>query len=73
MQKNQSAFTDQELREEVKKIKPSPITNAFFIGVLIGILVYSILVNNLGFLSLIPLFFIYKLIQKSKRQKHSRN
>ena len=65
-QKELSDFTDQELLQEAKKIKSNHITNAVFIGFLIGISLYSICKNSLGFFALIPLFFVYKLTNKSK-------
>jgi hypothetical protein len=36
---------------------------------MIGIVVYSIAKNNLGFLMLIPLFIAYKLVNNSKHDK----
>lgn len=68
-QKDLSELTDRELSEEAKKIKASPILNALFIGFLIGIVVYSLVKNSLGLFTLIPLFFIYKLLRDSKRNK----
>jgi len=68
-QKVLSELTNQELLEESKKTKLSPITNAFFIGFLIGIVVFSVVKNSYGMLTLIPLYFIYKLVKESKRDK----
>jgi hypothetical protein len=68
-QKELSEYTDQELIEEAKQIKPSPIIDAFFIGFLIGIIIYSLMANTWGFLTLIPLFFIYRLLKKPKRNE----
>jgi hypothetical protein len=62
-----SELTDQELREEAKKAKPSPILDAFFIGFLFGIIVYSVLKDTWGLLTLIPLFIIYGLLKKPKK------
>lgn len=69
--KELSALTDQELLEEAKKIKSFSIRNAFIVGFLIGIVVFSIFKSTFGFLMLIPLYFIHKLINdpKSKRLK----
>ena len=67
--KELAEFTYQELQEEVRKIKPSPIIDAFFIGFLVGIIIYSIWVNSWGLVTLIPLFLIYGLLKKSKRYK----
>jgi len=68
-QKELSELTDQELMEEAKKIKPSPIVDAFFIGFLVGIIIYGFVANSWGFLILIPLFLIYGLLKKSKRNE----
>lgn len=67
--KELSALTDQELMEEAKKMKSFSVTNAFLIGFLFGILLFSIFKSTFGFLMLIPLYFIHKLINdpKSKR------
>lgn len=64
-----SDLTDQELLQEAKKRKSASITNAFLIGFLIGIVFYSVVKNTWGFLTLIPLFFAYKLINNSKYEK----
>ncbi|RKR10778.1 hypothetical protein C8C82_2772 [Flavobacterium sp. 81] len=55
--------------QEAKKSKSTSITNAFLIGFLVGIVVYSVVKNTWGFLTLIPLFLIYKLINNSKVDK----
>lgn len=70
--KDFSEFTDQELLDETKKMKSFSITNALIIGFLVGIIFYSIVKNSLGFLTLIPLYFIYKMINdpKNKRSKY---
>jgi hypothetical protein len=64
--KGLSELTDQELLQEAKKMKSTSIINAVLIGFLIGIVFYSIMKNSIGFLTLIPLFFAYKLINNSK-------
>ena len=61
-----SNLSDAELLEAVKNNKPSPIVDAFFIGFLVGILIYGAASNSLGFLMIIPLFLIY-LFLKSQR------
>jgi uncharacterized membrane protein len=65
-QKALSELTDQELLHKAKKMKSTSITNAVLIGFLIGVVVYSIVKNSWGFFTLIPLFFVYKLINDSK-------
>lgn len=66
-EKEVAAFTDQELREEIKKFKPAPLLDAFFIGFLVGIVIFSVVVNTWGFLTLIPLGLIYRVLKKPKQ------
>lgn len=66
MKKKLSELTDEELLKEAKRMKSTSIMNALFIGVLIGIVFYSVVKNSFGFLTLIPLFIAYKLINSSK-------
>ena len=66
MKKQLSELTDQELLQEAKKMRSTSITNAVLVGVLIGIVIYSIMKNSLGFLTIIPLFLAYKLINNSR-------
>jgi hypothetical protein len=55
-QKELSALTDQELLDEAKKKRSTSIINAVLIGVTIGIVIFSIVKNSLGFFTLILLF-----------------
>ncbi|MBC6112956.1 hypothetical protein ACFOG5_09900 [Pedobacter fastidiosus] len=65
-EKKRSELTNEELLQEAKKMKSASIINALLIGFLIGIVFFSVMKNTWGFLTLIPLFFIYKLINNSK-------
>lgn len=69
--KDLSALTDQELLAEAKKIRSFSITNALFIGFLGGIIFYSVVKSSWGMLTLIPLYFIYRLVNdpQNKRRK----
>ena len=62
-----SSLSDIELKAEAKKIKPSPFIDAFFIGLLVGIIIYSVVANTWGLVTIIPLVLIYVLLKKSKR------
>ncbi len=62
-------LSDQELLAEVRKLKSYTITNAFFIGFLIGIVIYSIIAGNFGVLMIIPLYLVYRLANHSKAKK----
>ena len=61
-----SKLSDQQLLEMAKNMKSSSITYALLIGFLIGIIIYSIAKNSFGFLTLIPLYFIYKMFNGSE-------
>lgn len=66
-QKELSQLTDKELLEVAKNSKPSPIIDAFFIGFLVGIIIFSVAANSWGFVTLIPLFLIYIFLKKPKQ------
>ncbi len=68
-ERNFADLTDDELKTEAKKLKSRTVLNAFIIGFMIGIIIWSILKSTLGLLTLIPLFFIYKLANSSKNDK----
>lgn len=63
-----SQLSDEELLKAAKANKPSPKMDAFFIGLLVGIVLYSFISNGMGFLILIPLFLIYLFLKKPKQQ-----
>lgn len=62
-----SQLSDEALLQELKNNKPSPILDAFFIGFLVGILIYGAAANTWGFLFLLPLYLIYLFLKKPKR------
>lgn len=66
-QKKLSQLTDKELQEAAKNNKPSPIIDAFFIGFLVGIIIYSVAANTWGVVMLIPLVLIYAFLKKPKQ------
>jgi riboflavin transporter FmnP len=68
-QKILSELTEQELLQEAKKMKSTSITNAVIIGFLVGIVIYSVAKNGLGFFTLIPLFIAYKFANASNYNK----
>jgi len=72
-QKELSQLTDKELLELAKYNKPSPIIDAFFIGFLVGILIYSAVANTWGLVSLVPLYLIYIFLKKPKKYEAIKN
>jgi hypothetical protein len=72
-QKDLSQLSDKELLEVLKSSKPSPILDAFFIGFLVGILIYSVVASSWGFVTLIPLYLIYMFLKKPKKYEAIKN
>lgn len=66
IEKELASLSDQELQAEAKKLKSFSLINAVFIGFLAGIIFYSIAQSTWGLFTLIPLFFIYKLVNDPK-------
>jgi len=62
-----SQLTDNELLEAVKNNKPSPIFDAFFIGFLVGIIIFSVAASTWGLVTLVPLILIYAFLKKPKQ------
>ena len=57
-------LTDEELLEAAKNNKPSPVIDAFFIGFLIGTIIYGAAASAWGLFMLLPLFLIYLFLKK---------
>jgi len=66
---NLKELTDEELLIEAKKMKKVAVINATLIGFLIGVLIYGVVVNKLGFFALIILFMIYKFANNTNYKK----
>jgi hypothetical protein len=62
-------LADEELQEVAKNNRPSPIIDAFFIGFLIGIVIYGVVSNAFGFFALVPLFMVYLFLKKPKQYR----
>ena len=69
-QKELSELTDQELLDEAKEMKSFSFTNALIIGFLMGVVFYSVVKNTWGIFTIIPLFFVYKLINDPKNKRY---
>lgn len=68
-QEELAQLSDNELLGLAKNNKPSPIIDAFFIGFLVGILIYSAAASTWGLVTLIPLYLIYIFLKKPKKHK----
>ena len=70
--KKLSELTDQELLDKAKKAKSNSMTHAILIGIIIGVIIYSVIKNSLGFFTLIPLYFIYKVFNNPENNKNNK-
>jgi len=62
-------LSDDELKREVKKLKNQGTIDAVIVGFLIGVVIYSVVKGTFGWLMLIPICFVYKLIKKPQFKK----
>jgi len=68
--KEYSNLTLEELLTEAKKNKQKGTLSAFFIGLLVGIIIYAVAKNGIAFVPLfIPLFLIYVTYKGSQTIK----
>lgn len=58
MEKKLTALTDEELLKLAKTMKSTRLFDAFSIGLLIGIAIYSSVKNGFGFLTFLPLLYL---------------
>lgn len=65
-------LTDQELLDEAKKMNSNSIIHALLIGIMIGIIIYGVVKNNLGFFTLIPLYFAYRVFNNTENNKNNK-
>lgn len=72
-QQELTKLSDEELLIAAKTNKPSPIIDAFFIGFLAGIIIYSVVSNTWGLVAIIPLFLIYLFLKKPKQYQELQN
>ncbi len=66
-------LSDQDSIDQKRRIKQSSLLDAFFIGFLVGIIIFSVIASTWGLLTLIPLYLIYRLLKKSKKEGMVKN
>lgn len=64
----ENELLDKKPLDEAKKEPSTAVMNAVLIGIVIGIIIYSVAKNKLGFFGLIPLLIIFKMFNKSKQK-----
>jgi hypothetical protein len=72
-QKHLAELTDQELLQEVKKIKPTKLYDAVIFGFLVGIAIYSSMRNGFGLLTFLPLIYLPVAGRNKNKRKELRN
>lgn len=70
-EKEPSTSSDLQPENQANKQKSEAIVNALLIGFLIGIIIWSVAVNSVGLVTLIPLYLIYRLVKKPKGESAS--
>ena len=68
-EKEFTELSDEELLQEQKKMKSTKMINGFLIGLLIGVAIYSLVKNGLGFFTFFPLLFVYIIYSNNKKSK----
>jgi hypothetical protein len=72
-EKSMPELSDQDSIDQKRRIKQSSLLDAFFIGFLVGIIIFSVIASTWGLLTLIPLYLIYRLLKKSKKEGMVKN
>ncbi|WP_066759787.1 hypothetical protein [Crocinitomix algicola] len=62
-------LTDSELELELKRSKKVDVLQALIVGFMIGIIIYSVIANTWGLVTLIPLILIFKLTRDQSQTK----
>jgi hypothetical protein len=60
-------LSDEELLKVARQNRPTPVIDAFFIGFLVGTIIYGIAANGWGLIMLLPLSLIYLFLKKPKQ------
>ena len=68
-EKELAQLTDEELLHKAKKLKSDSFMSALVIGIMIGVVIYSVAANTVGLFTLIPLYFAYKLVKNDKNNE----
>jgi hypothetical protein len=64
--KNLAELSDQELAEQLKKLKNGKIIDAALVGVTIGVVAYSAVANGFSFFTFFPLIITYAVVKNAK-------
>ena len=62
---NLSELSEQELQQQLKKMKSNKIIDAVLIGVTIGVVIYGAVNNGFGFFTFFPLLLTYAIVRNA--------
>ena len=62
-------LTDEELVEFAERNRPTPVFDAFFIGLLVGIIIFGFATSGWFWLAIVPLFLIRQVLRKPKQHR----
>jgi len=68
-QKELAKLTDEELLQEAERYKKYKIYDAVIFGVLVGIAIYSSVVNGFGLLTFLPLIYLPAVGRNNTKRK----
>lgn len=66
---NFTELTNEQLAQQLQKIKTNKIIDAVIVGVTIGIVTYSAVKNGFGFFTFFPLIITYVIVRNSATHK----
>ncbi len=64
--KNLKELSEQELKQQLKKIKSGKIIDAGLVGLTIGVVAYSAVANGFSFFTFFPLIITYAIVKNAK-------
>ncbi|MFK8164488.1 MAG: FUSC family protein [Lewinella sp.] len=70
-QEELSALSDQALLDLAKKAKSASIMSAFLIGLMIGVVIFSIVTKSVSFLTLFPLYLAFRVFHNPENNKRN--
>lgn len=62
-----SKLSNEEIEQEIKKLKSNSKTQGVLIGLFMGVTIYALVKNGFGFSSIFPLVFVIILLNNRKK------
>ena len=68
-EKELTELTEEQILQQIKKIKNKTIIDAGIIGFAVGVIIYSVVKNGFGLFAFLPLLLIYLIFRNSADSK----